>query len=163
MLTKTCFKCGEVKSIDEFYRHSMMADGRLNKCKNCTKSDTKSNRATKHEYYLLYDRRRYDENPERKVSAAVWQSSIASSEQVAAVKQRWADKNVEKVRAEDMVHRAIRSGKLIRQPCEVCGSTDDVEAHHDDYNKPLDVHWLCTEHHGHTRRRSRGVVQAPTC
>lgn len=40
----------------------------------------------------------------------------------------------------------IRSGRLIKQPCEVCGSKI-VEAHHDDYEKPLDVRWLCKKHH----------------
>jgi hypothetical protein len=42
---------------------------------------------------------------------------------------------------------AIRNGKLKRQPCEVCGTTERIEAHHDDYSKPLEVRWLCTTHH----------------
>lgn len=42
---------------------------------------------------------------------------------------------------------ALAAGKLIRQPCEVCGSGRYVEAHHDDYAKPLDVRWLCKSHH----------------
>ena len=39
----------------------------------------------------------------------------------------------------------LKRGKLVRQPCEVCGA--DAEMHHDDYSKPLDVRWLCREHH----------------
>jgi len=41
---------------------------------------------------------------------------------------------------------AIKTGKLIRLPCEVCGNQKS-EAHHDDYTKPLQVRWLCNIHH----------------
>lgn len=63
----------------------------------------------------------------------------------------------EKAAARDDVQRAMRAGRITRQPCEVCGAQHGdirpdrtkvkVEAHHDDYTKPLDVRWLCTEHH----------------
>jgi ribosomal protein S27AE len=41
---------------------------------------------------------------------------------------------------------AIKSGKLIRKPCEICGELK-VQAHHDDYSKTYDVRWLCWKHH----------------
>ena len=43
-------------------------------------------------------------------------------------------------------NKAIQRKELIRKPCEDCGSLNS-EAHHDDYDKPLDVRWLCFEHH----------------
>lgn len=42
METKKCFKCEKEKMLDEFYVHKRMKDGRLNKCKDCTKKDTNS-------------------------------------------------------------------------------------------------------------------------
>ncbi len=42
--------------------------------------------------------------------------------------------------------REIKLGRLIRRPCEVCAEII-VEAHHDDYSKPLEVRWLCGHHH----------------
>lgn len=44
------------------------------------------------------------------------------------------------------VRYAIKTGKIVKQPCEICGEIK-VEAHHSDYNKPLKVMWLCKEHH----------------
>ena len=44
-------------------------------------------------------------------------------------------------------YKAIMEGVLIRQPCEVCNTEIDVQAHHDDYYKPLEVRWLCRKHH----------------
>ncbi len=38
---KVCFKCGQAKSLDHYYAHPRMADGHLNKCKDCTRKDTK--------------------------------------------------------------------------------------------------------------------------
>jgi hypothetical protein len=43
MITKICFKCNTEKSIDSFYKHPKMADGRLNKCKDCNKKDVRDN------------------------------------------------------------------------------------------------------------------------
>jgi hypothetical protein len=50
-------------------------------------------------------------------------------------------------RAHNLVAQAIKTGKLTPQPCEVCGITKRVYAHHDDYDRPLDVRWLCPLHH----------------
>lgn len=64
-----------------------------------------------------------------------------------------------KVRAQNIVQHALRRGRLKRQPCEVCGAmpvaSDGrslVEAHHDDYSKPLEVRWLCSIDHGKVHR-----------
>jgi len=38
---KVCFKCGIEKPLSDYYKHKQMGDGHLNKCKTCTKNDTK--------------------------------------------------------------------------------------------------------------------------
>ncbi len=58
----------------------------------------------------------------------------------------YRENNPEKTKARKIVFTNIRSGKLTKGNCLVCGSTK-TEAHHKDYSKPLDVEWLCKEHH----------------
>jgi hypothetical protein len=64
---------------------------------------------------------------------------------------------VDKIRATKLVQLAIGRGELTPQPCEVC---DDVktDAHHTDYSKPLDVRWLCRQHHTEEHARLRKQV-----
>ena len=56
-------------------------------------------------------------------------------------------------RAQNAVHYALRTGAIVKGPCEVCGDVENVQAHHDDYTKPMELHWLCLLHHGETRRQ----------
>jgi hypothetical protein len=129
---KTCSKCGETKPLDEFYRHPQMTDGRLGKCKECTKKDVKRRYDMNPEVIAAYERKR-TQTPHRKAKAIEYQHTRRT-------------KFPEKYKARQAVANAIRDGRLVRQPCEVCGSLN-VEAHHDDYSKPFDVRWLCFKHH----------------
>ena len=132
-MKKTCFKCGQEKEITEFYRHPGMADGHLNKCKACARHDTRENRRANVDYYRAYDVTRAKE-PGRK-------------EKAGEVVARWRGQDKRRMRAHNMVRRAVGAGKLEPKPCERCGREDNIHAHHDDYSKPLDVSWLCPVHH----------------
>ena len=60
----------------------------------------------------------------------------------------WKNRPRDKVKryAQSCVQNAIKSGKLIRLPCIICGNVKS-HGHHPDYSKPLDVIWLCKRHH----------------
>ena len=64
-----------------------------------------------------------------------------------AKNERWKTKNREKYLAHKTVENAIRAGKITKQPCQRCGATNLIHAHHDDYTRKLDVMWLCPIHH----------------
>lgn len=57
------------------------------------------------------------------------------------------------------VTKAISAGKLIRRgKCERCDSTSNIEGHHADYSKPLEVIWLCSKCHKleHKKMKQQG-------
>lgn len=44
--------------------------------------------------------------------------------------------------------RAVKDGRLSRpDSCESCGKSCVPQGHHDDYTKPLNVRWLCSQCH----------------
>lgn len=59
---------------------------------------------------------------------------------------RWRSRNPLKVWAHSALQSALRRGLIERKPCEVCGDPNS-EGHHDDYQKPMVVRWLCRRHH----------------
>lgn len=68
------------------------------------------------------------------------------------VNKKWRLRNPLKVVAHIKVNNAIRTGKLIKKPCCQCGEMKS-QAHHSDYNKPLDIKWLYSKCHGFEHRR----------
>lgn len=59
-------------------------------------------------------------------------------------------------KARSMINHAIRDGKLVRNVCEVCGDKN-TQAHHDDYNYPLKVRWLCIKCHNEWHRNNKPI------
>lgn len=150
-MQKSCFKCGEEKPLDDFYKHKEMADGHLNKCKECTKSDSNARRYDPkfRDYVLSYDRLR-GRDPIRKEKNN--QQARRAQPSVKLAKARaWRSRNKDKQYAHSKVNNAIRDGLLVKQPCVVCGNPKS-EGHHEDYSKPLDVVWLCRQHHAEVHR-----------
>ena len=130
--SKKCFKCGQVKSIDEFYKHPAMLDGRLNKCKECTKNDVNKHRQENIEKIRAYDRKRAKNSDRIKAAAEV--------------NKAWRNADKRRSAAHSAVASAIKTGGLVRMPCSRCGNTNSL-AHHEDYDKPLEVVWLCQPCH----------------
>ena len=152
--SKKCFKCGEIKLLTTFYKHPQMADGRVNKCKECNKADVIKNRLDNIEYYRDYDKRRShlphrlklrDSNDDAVLYSHIPKNHPSHSPITSG--KAWVMRNRIKRGASAIVGNAVRCGKIERLPCEICGSEERIHGHHDDYAHPLMVRWLCPKHH----------------
>ena len=60
--------------------------------------------------------------------------------------EKYCMKTNSKQKASTAVTKAIKDGQLQRKPCCICGNIK-AEAHHENYERELDVIWLCRLHH----------------
>lgn len=153
-LTKQCRSCG-IEFIP-----SLAAIKKCNWiCAKCRKVESRAVLLTRKERGLPVSGSRMPLEYERERAKTYLQDP--------SVKQRLRDKSAArrnlpeeqiKIIARTQVRKAIASGKLTKKPCEVCGATYRIHAHHDDYSKPSDVRWLCALHHSehHKQARARG-------
>jgi hypothetical protein len=114
---KRCSRCGEMKALSAFSRRR--GTQYQSACKACATANLREWTAQ-------------DGNRER-----LYQSITASK-----------SRHVEHVKARRAVATALQAGRLTRGACEDAGDcAGPVQAHHDDYAKPLEVRWLCRRHH----------------
>jgi ribosomal protein S27AE len=137
MLRKVCFKCQTEKDITEFYKHKMMADGHVGKCKTCNRADVRENYQKNHDHYIAYERKRRPSRGLRRPNGNP------------ITQQGHRARRPDKYKANQTVGNALRAGKLKKPSrCSECGSGQkQIHGHHDDYAKPLEVRWLCSTCH----------------
>jgi transposase-like protein len=157
--TKVCTKCGSRKPLESFGLDRRKSDGHRPQCKAC------ANECARRRYAANPGRARerarlwYAANPERaRKSGRAWREKNA--EYVRAAGREYAERHQEYRRAKSALDWAVRSGSLSRGPCELCGSTEYVDAHHGDYARPLDVRWLCRSCHQRLHAAERNQREA---
>lgn len=129
MQTKICPGCKQEKPLDQYHKCKKSPLGVQPRCKKC-RSDLMAERYVDNKDHILAKCREYRQTDAR-----------------LAVVDGYINRNRKKNRAKDKVAYAIRRGTIQRKPCEMCGATEHVHAHHDDYDKPLEVRFLCSKHH----------------
>lgn len=147
METKICCECGQELPVDQFNWRNKKAGERQSRCRKC---------------FSEYNRKRYASNRE-KFKADVKRYKEQNAEKVLETRIKTCLKNPNHRNAYKVVEAAIKAG-AIKKPdrCQICGKipTKRIEAHHDDYEKPLDVVWCCTLCHDRLdqdRRRRLGL------
>lgn len=84
-------------------------------------------------------------------------ASLVEKKRIKIYMRKWRENNLIQRRvykqtqviqnsAHQAVKYALKTGKLIKTPCVKCGATE-VQGHHKDYSKKLDVIWLCRHCH----------------
>jgi len=143
MKSKECFKCKKTHPLYLFYKHSGMKDGRLNKCKECTKRDIKENYRHNIDKYKSYERSRAN-LPHRVKARKDYANTEEGKKAGNKAKRKWTQRNPIKRMAYEMVTVAVSNGTLTKpEGCEKCGDDTRIHGHHCDYSKPLEVMWLC--------------------
>ncbi len=132
---KVCPACKESKPHTEFSKQLARKDGLQYTCKAC---------ANEHA-------REWSSRPEVQERKRDYVSARYHAESVF----RW------KYLARNAAGHAVKSGRLVRLSCEVCGA-GSAEIHHDDYDQPLSVRFFCAPHHrAHHKSENDSITTNP--
>lgn len=117
----------------------------------------KNNKEKISEYNALYWEKNHEKITEkRRPKDKAYRALHREEHRISSAKQRI--KHREKYKARSIVNHAIRDGRIERMPCEICGEPK-TQAHHDDYDKPLDVRWLCVKCHNDWHRNNKNNIR----
>lgn len=126
---KRCRKCGAVKPLDAFNRDRRSPDGRQSYCRDCSRSAVSEAEATR------------PNRPSKKASVAARRRA----------KAEYRRRHPQKHRAHQAVAKAVHRGQIVKpSACERCErptAAEHLHGHHHDYDKPLEVEWLCRRCH----------------
>lgn len=90
--------------------------------------------------------RRYKTRPQLGEDNPNWKGGISKNNY--HYKKIQVKRYPKRILARQAVMDALKSGRLIRpDECEECGKECKPDGHHEDYDKPLEVDWLCKDCH----------------
>ena len=122
-----CIGCGVEKDSTEYHADKTYKNGVKHKCKKCC---------------IKYSKDWMKNNPGKaRISRIRWLRKTAHK-RVGIYQKKKA-----MYYAHSAVKWGIKTGRIKRMPCEICGADKNVHAHHDDYAKPLVFRWMCAKHH----------------
>jgi len=156
---KTCRRCEKSLPLESFHKHSGFKDGRRTTCKECACQESRKYYSNNREKHLETCRDWQKRNPDK-----VRMYQVVHNNKRTSITKLYKENNPIRVRAQKKLNYAVFKGELQRKEvCQVCGCNDKkIEAHHFDYDKPLEVIWVCTACHGwiHRKHSLRQVANA---
>jgi ribosomal protein L44E len=130
---KHCKGCDTAKPVTDFNKNRSSKDGLQYRCRQCQLAANRQWCERHPEVRRAALRRQYRREKAKPGSRRPSKSGPAKAK-----------------KAQLAVWNATLTGRLIRPDnCSACGSSEwPIQAHHEDYSRPLDVQWLCTRCHG---------------
>lgn len=177
-MSKICTGCKIEKDLTQFGNDKKGTFGKNQKCKECCKARAK---LTVHSEKAIENKKKYRSEWQKKkrpilnarlrdrylekIDECREQSKIRTRKYLQSEKgkakhlettRQYEKENPEKIKAQRKVRKAVLSGKLIRsQICQICNKQTKTHGHHEDYNKPLDVIWMCSNCHLYHHQKDR--------
>lgn len=171
-----CSKCEKELPLDEFKMTTNRGKPyRMKQCKTCLAeykrqhylknrgkyiASAKASHERNREKNLQYFRDRWQEDLEENRRKARERAKTERGRELNRLRSRRYRSNPEgdfkdKVRSE--VYRALKTGEITRPDnCTVCDKECKPEAHHEDYDKPLEVVWVCKHCHEEIHHSNEG-------
>lgn len=156
-----CTKCKVERPTAEFNKDPQKRNGLKSTCKDCGRA-----------YAREWTRKNRERNAEK---AKAWRE--ANPSRVREYTREWQSKNMdlvvemsrkyraadpERYRAHNRLSKAVSTGKIVKpSECKRCcksKTSRQLDGHHRDYSKALDVEWLCRQCHKDRHREERGEV-----
>lgn len=138
--TIPCKKCNTSKPVNEFYSSTTYKSGH-GECKSCVRQRVNASHRTAHRmaYY----------------------SSEAGKQAARDKFKTYLSKYPGRHAVRVATNIAVDQGILDKPTCcSECGNEGYVEAHHDDYNHPLSVRWLCKSCHCDWHNHNTPIYQS---
>lgn len=127
-----CVRCKVDKPTEDFYDYDRY------KCRECRKNLDRERYPGRKKYLREYYVKWYAETENKNRH---YQKSKNSAIE-------WRLNNKDKVRVVGILNRALKNRLIIKPDhCLSCGKRGEIEAHHPDYTKPLEVLWTCRSCH----------------
>ena len=157
-MVKLCVKCSEVKPLENFHRNSCRRDGHSNECKPCAAQRGRQR----------YRRNRQDPEwvmrvrEQSRLRVKLWRAH--NPEKARAGVLAYRQQNPHKIVTQSKLQAAVERGDIVKPlECSQCGQATaslDMHGHHSDYEKALEVQWLCRQCHGDEHRGIRLAREA---
>lgn len=131
---KKCSTCRVEKEESEFWKRKDRTSGYASSCKKCSNEKRERRKKKDPDYQKRIRRKWYLKNREKQI----------------AKQRQWNLKNLDyqKVSARQKLNDAVKLGHVMkRNRCQICDKKGRMEGHHSNYERPLDVIWVCKDCH----------------